>query len=66
MKQVHSSHIEAIGYEDGNLIVQYKSGKVAVHAGVPEDIANQVINSGSVGTALHLLVKGTYPHEYKS
>ncbi len=65
MKQIHSSHIDAVDYSDGNLVVHYKTGKSAVYQGVPSDIADQVMNAGSVGTALHLLVKGVYPHSYQ-
>ena len=65
IKQVTSSHIASVGYEDGALHVNYHKGRPVVYRNVPEDVANQVMNSYSIGSALHLLVRGTYPHEYK-
>ena len=69
MKPVFSSHVEQIGYEDGNLIVVYKAKKnqparTAIYEGVPPDIGEQVVNAPSVGTALHQFVKGIYGHRY--
>jgi hypothetical protein len=66
-KQVHSSHVDKIGYDPDNqtLVVVYKTGKTSVYQSVPQDIADQVMNSYSVGQALHNLVKGVYGHEYK-
>ena len=64
MKSVFSSHINAIGYDSGNLQVEFKNGMVAVYQDVPEDVANNVLNAPSVGTALNALVKGKYAFGY--
>lgn len=66
MKQVYSSHIEAIGYDPdtAELHVQFKAGKKAAYADVPADIAQQVMNATSIGSALNLLVKNVYEFSY--
>lgn len=64
MKQVHSSHIESIGYDDTGLHVEYKNGSQVVYKDVPSNIAKDIMSSWSVGSSLKLLVKGSYEHEY--
>lgn len=64
MKQVSSSHVNSVGYADGNLYVQWKNGRQSVYSDVPADLAEQVMNAGSVGTALNTLVKDVYEHSY--
>lgn len=72
MKRVFSSHIDAVGYdpESGELHVQFQgrksgAGKIAVYSDVPPDVGNMVVNSPSVGSALHDFVRGKYAHGYK-
>lgn len=66
MKHVFSSHIARVGYDEHaqSLTVEYKSGKIVSHDGVPPEIAKQVMNAPSVGAALHEHVKGRYGHRY--
>lgn len=62
LKPVFSSHIAAIGYEDGMLVVQYKTGRVAHYSGVPPDVAERVLSAPSVGEAMHAEIRGKYDH----
>lgn len=65
-KSVYSSHVNIVSYDDETqeLSVKWDTGKTSIYAGVPPEIANQVMNSWSVGTALHQVVKGKYEHRY--
>ncbi len=65
MREVYSSRVSEIGYESGKLIVRWaKGGKTSVYTGVPEQLANEVMNAPSVGSALRLSIEGQYPHSY--
>jgi KTSC domain len=66
MREVFSSNVDRIGYDQatGTLQVEFKSGKTAVYRGVPAGVANQVVGAPSVGSALHELVRGKFPHAY--
>lgn len=67
MTPVQSSHILAVGWEDGLLYVQFSNYKTTVYGDesnpVPEDVANAVMTASSVGRALNDLVKSQgYPY----
>ena len=66
MRSVYSSHVNTIGHdpETGELHVVWDTGKHSVYAGVPADLASDVMNSWSVGKALTEQVKSNYPHRY--
>jgi hypothetical protein len=64
MRQVYSSHVDSIGFENGELTVTWASGRTSVYSGVSESTANEVMSSASVGSALRELVKGQYSHKY--
>lgn len=65
MKQVHSSHVHAVGYDNANqeLHVEYKGGNRYVYKNVPADKADTVMNSHSIGSALHTHIKGQHDHD---
>lgn len=65
MKQVHSSHIDAIGHDSdtNELHVQFKSGKTFKYKDVDSNKARTVMNSGSIGSAIHQHVRGQHDHE---
>ena len=66
MREVYSSTVERIGYEDGVLRVEWaKSGKVSLYHGVPEKLANEVMNAPSIGSALRSLIQPGYRHAYE-
>jgi len=66
MKTVYSSHIAAVGYDEAakRLDVEYQTGKRAAYMNVPPEVANNVLNAPSVGSALHSLVKGRFDFGY--
>lgn len=69
MKSVFSSHVAAIGYDpaSGELHVHYgNSGRTAVYAGVPAEVAHAVMAAPSIGEALWRDVRGRYRHGYLS
>ena len=68
MREVYSNRVAKIGYEDGKLTVQWakpgKNGAISVWTGVPEQLANEVMNAPSIGSALKLSIEGVYSHSY--
>ncbi len=66
MKSVFSSHVSEIGYDadTAELIVVWQSGKTSAYSGVPDDVAREVVNAASVGSAVRDMIKGVYPHRY--
>lgn len=65
MREVYSTRVSEIGYENGELHVTWtKSGKTSVYSGVPEKLAEDVMNAPSIGTALKSEIEGRYPHRY--
>lgn len=63
-KEVYSSSVDAVDYEDGALLVRWKNGKVSAYRGVPPEKAAEVINAASVGTVLRQEIMGQYDHGY--
>lgn len=65
-RDVFSSHIRTIGYDDetGELTVTFDNGKTAAYAGVPGPVAQSVMNAPSIGQALHNSVRGQYDFRY--
>ena len=65
-KKVFSSHVDEVGSDSaaGELHVAYGNGKTAVYSGVPPDVASSVLNSASIGQALHAHIRGRFPHKY--
>lgn len=63
---VYSSNVASIGYdkEKSELIVTWKSGRVSVYLGVPEDEAVEISKAPSVGNAVTTEIKPKYPHRY--
>lgn len=59
---VSSSNVESIGYDpdSSTLEVEFKNGSVYQYFDVPEQIFNDLINAGSIGSYLASVVKGTY------
>jgi len=65
MREVYSSVVQEIGYEDGKLAVVWKrTGKTSTYTGVPPELAQRVMNAPSIGQALRESVRGVYTHEY--
>lgn len=55
MRKVYSSHIAAIGYDEGaqEFHVTFANGKTGFYAGVPPEVAARVNGAASIGSALH-------------
>lgn len=66
MRDVFSSHVNRIGHDPatGDLHVTWNTGKTSVYSGVPQELANAVMNDWSVGTALTTHIKAFFPHKY--
>lgn len=64
MVPVVSSNVEAIGYDEGQLIlvVRYNSGVSYAYYGVPPDVHLSLMASGSKGNYLAHSVKGIYDY----
>ena len=66
MQSVYSSHVSRIGYDadQHELLVEWDTGKVSAYSGVPPDVADEAMNSWSVGTFLNNSVKKQFQHRY--
>lgn len=66
LRDVYSSHVAQIGHDPdtGELHVVWDTGKTSIYSGVPADVADGVMKSWSIGTALREQVKGQYDHRY--
>ena len=61
MIKVESSNVAAVGYEDGDLHVQFKGGSnVYVYAEVPSELHAEMMKAESVGRFLNQRIKGHY------
>jgi hypothetical protein len=65
-KSVFSSHINKIRYDAKlqQLHVIWDTGKESVYSGVPQNVAEDVMNSASIGARLHTDIKGKFAHRY--
>lgn len=67
MRNVFSSHVDAIGYdeESGELHVTYgRTGKTAVYQNVPVEDARYVLEAPSIGEAMWQRIRGKYAFGY--
>lgn len=65
-KDVYSSNVQSVGYnsETKELIITWTRGKRSVYAGVPAELADQLVNAPSVGSMLNSEIKPYYAHRY--
>jgi hypothetical protein len=65
-KSVYSSNVTEIGYdpETKEMSVTWTRGKRSVYSGVPEELAEQLVNAPSVGSMLNEEIKPYYAHRY--
>jgi hypothetical protein len=59
-RPVTSSNIASIGWEDGVLEVEFKSGHHYAYADVPEGVYQEAIGAGSVGKFVAANIVGKY------
>lgn len=71
MKQPFSDTVASIGFdaETSELVVDWKDVKEgkpgrSVYVGVTPEIARQVMNAPSVGSAIHNFIKPQHQHRY--
>jgi len=66
MREVYSTSVSRIGYDaqTKDLHVVWKGDKASVYTGVPPSVADEVMNSWSVGKAVRETVIGNYEHRY--
>jgi hypothetical protein len=66
-QDVYSTVAASIGYDAENnemYVTWRRSGKRSIYSGVPEALARDVANAGSVGTMLNNEIKPYYEHRY--
>ena len=63
LKEVNSSNIRKIGYENGDLYVEYKSGNTYIYKNIPQNLYESFMKAESKGKFMNAEVKGKY--EYK-
>ena len=63
-KSVFSSMVSSISYDPDTqeMVVQWTRGGSGVYSGVPEDAADELTRSASVGTMINTEFKGVYPY----
>ena len=57
---VESSAIRAIGYAGGTLVVEFHSGRVYDHPGVPYPVFLELLNARSIGAYYNQHIQGRY------
>ena len=60
MTKVESSNVQAVGWNDGILFVQFKNDSIYQYDNVPEDEFQGLVNAESVGRYLNTNIKGNY------
>lgn len=60
MISVSSSAIRAIGYEGGTLAVRFRNSGTYYHHGVPYELFERFLHSGSKGSFYNYYIKGRY------
>jgi lysyl-tRNA synthetase class 2 len=65
MKNVHSSQITSIGYDQDLevLYVEFRNSNVYRYMDVPKEIYEQFMNNDSVGSYFHTHIKDEYEYE---
>ena len=62
-KDVVSSNVKRIGYENKKLYVQFKSGAIYFYKDVPATVYKEMLNADSKGKYLNAQVKGKYEYQ---
>ena len=60
---VSSSNLAEVGYEDGTLEIQFKSGAVYRYFDVPREIFEALLSAESHGAYFEQYVRGYYRYE---
>lgn len=65
-QNVYSSHIQSIAWSEDppGMQVTWDGGKISLYSGVSSQLAHEIANAPSVGSAIHEQIKGRYDHQY--
>ena len=63
LKEVLSSNIKAVGYENEELLVEYLSGTKYRYKNVPKELYEEFINAESKGRFMNSNIKGKFEYE---
>jgi hypothetical protein len=61
MKPVNSAAATHIGHDGKDLHVTYPNGKTYIHAGVPAELHEQLMDGRSIGQFLNSHIRKQYP-----
>jgi len=62
LTEVVSSNINKIGYENNNLLVEYKSGVKYQYKEVPQELYEKLISAESKGRFMNSEIKGKFEY----
>lgn len=62
MVPVVSSDIASVGYENGVLYIQFRSGGLYQYTGVPASVYESLMSASSHGKYFHAFIKNVYPY----
>lgn len=63
LREVLSSNIRKVGYDEGDLIVEYLSGTKYKYKKVPKEIYEAMLEADSKGRFMNNSIKGKYEYE---
>lgn len=63
LREVLSSNIRKVGYENGDLIVEYLSGTKYRYKKVPKNLYEAMLESDSKGRFMNNSIKGKFDYE---
>jgi hypothetical protein len=60
MIRVNSTAIRAVGYDGGTLTIEFRSGRIYDHPGVPYSVYEQLMQASSKGSYYNRYIRGRY------
>jgi len=62
LTEVNSSNINKVGYDNNDLLVEYKSGVLYKYLNVPKKLYEELLNSESKGRFMNSNIKGKFEY----
>lgn len=62
MVSVSSSDLNSVGFEKGELYIQFNSGGLYVYSNVPEQVYRELLSASSHGRYFHTHIKNSYSY----
>ena len=59
---IESSHLEAVAYDEGELLVKFKNGAEYKYSDVPEDEFSNMLNAESHGEYFYKHIRNRYEY----